>query len=79
MADNTKDMRGNVPKLPEVKPYEPVPYDMEGTLDPFKPNKIEPESRYKQLAGKGGRSSLISKHARFGTACWRNIPSNRSK
>jgi hypothetical protein len=30
MADNTKDMRGNVPKLPEVKPYEPVPYDMEG-------------------------------------------------
>jgi len=54
MADNTKDMRGNVPKLPEVKPYEPVPYSMDGILDPFKPNKIEPESRYKQVAGKGG-------------------------
>jgi len=73
MADNTKDMRGNVPKLPDVKPYEPVPYDMEGTLDPFKPNKIEPESRYKQLAGKGGafqpdfeareiRNSLLEKY-----------------
>jgi type IV pilus assembly protein PilP len=36
MAENTKDMRGNIPKLPEVKPYEPVPYDVEGTLDPFK-------------------------------------------
>ncbi|WP_434514181.1 pilus assembly protein PilP [Dechloromonas sp. ARDL1] len=54
MAENTKDMRGNVPKLPEVKPYEPVPYSMDGVLDPFKPSKIEPESRYKQLAGKGG-------------------------
>lgn len=54
MAENTKDMRGNVPKLPEVKPYEPVPYSMDGVIDPFRPNKIEPESRYKQLAGKGG-------------------------
>lgn len=54
MAESTKDMRGNVPKLPEVKPYEPVPYAMDGVLDPFKPNKIEPESRYRQLAGKGG-------------------------
>ena len=73
MADDTKDMRGSVPKLPDVKPYEPVPYEMDGTLDPFKPNKIEPESRYKQLAGKGGafmpdfeareiRNSLLEKY-----------------
>ena len=73
MADNTRDMRGSVPKLPEVKPYEPVPYEMDGTLDPFKPSKIEPESRYKQLAGKGGafmpdfeareiRNSLLEKY-----------------
>lgn len=73
MAENTKDMRGSVPKLPEVKPYEPVPYAMDGVLDPFKPNKIEPESRYKQLAGKGGafqpdfeareiRNSLLEKY-----------------
>lgn len=54
MAENTKDMRGGVPKLPEVKPYEPVPYEMDGVLDPFKPSKIEPDSKYKQFAGKGG-------------------------
>jgi len=73
MAENTKDMRGNVPKLPEVLPYEPVPYDVEGTLDPFKAGKIEPESKYKQAAGKGGafqpdfdaremRNSLLEKY-----------------
>ncbi|MBP5986135.1 MAG: pilus assembly protein PilP [Azonexus sp.] len=73
MAENTKDMRGHIPKLPEVKPYEPVPYEVEGTLDPFKSNKIEPESKYKQLAGKGGafqpdfearevRNSLLEKY-----------------
>lgn len=73
MAENTKDMRGNIPKLPEVKPYEPVPYEVEGMLDPFKTNKIEPESKYKQGAGKGGafqpdfearevRNSLLEKY-----------------
>lgn len=69
MAESTKDMRGNVPKLPEVKPYEPVPYTVEGMLDPFKPAKIEPESRYKN-GGKGGpdfearelRNSLMEKY-----------------
>lgn len=54
MAENTKDLRGGIPKLPEVKPYQPVPYEAAGMLDPFKPAKIEPESKYKQLAGKGG-------------------------
>lgn len=73
MAENTKDMRGNVPKVPEVLPYQPVPYDVESVLDPFKPSKIEPESRYKQGAGKGGafqpdfdarelRNSLLEKY-----------------
>lgn len=54
MADNSKDLRGGIPKLPSVRPYEPVPYVVEGMLDPFKSSKIEPESKYKQLAGKGG-------------------------
>ena len=45
MVDNTKDMRGNIPKLPEVKPYQAVPYDVEGQLDPFKASKIEPENK----------------------------------
>ena len=73
MAQNTKDMRGGVPKLPEVKPYEPVPYEADGIVDPYKPSKIEPDSKYKQLAGKGGafqpdfeareiRNSLLEKY-----------------
>lgn len=73
MAENTKDMRGGVPKLPEVKPYEPVPYEADGIVDPYKPSKIEPDSKYKQLAGKGGafqpdfeareiRNSLLEKY-----------------
>ena len=52
MAENTKDLRGNIPKLPDVKPYQPTPYEVEGMLDPFRPSKIEPESKQKQ-GGKG--------------------------
>lgn len=73
MAESTKDMRGRVPKLPEVQPYEPVPYDVEGMLDPFKASKIEPDAKYRQSAGKGGafqpdfeardlRNSLLEKY-----------------
>ena len=73
MADNTKDMRGRIPKLPEVKAYEPVPYDVEVFLDPFKASKIEPESKNRQGSGKGGafqpdfeardlRNSLLEKY-----------------
>ncbi|PKO86365.1 MAG: pilus assembly protein PilP [Betaproteobacteria bacterium HGW-Betaproteobacteria-12] len=73
MADNSANLKGNVPPLPQVTPYEPVPYDVEGTLDPFKAAKIEPESKYKQAAGKGGafqpdfearelRNSLLEKY-----------------
>lgn len=73
MAENTKDMRGNVPKLPEVQPYQPVPYEVEGALDPFKPGKIEPDAKYKQGGGKAGafqpdfdareiRNSLLEKY-----------------
>lgn len=73
MAENTKNLRGSIPKLPEVKPYEPVPYDVEAMLDPFKASKIEPESKYKQGAGKGSqfqpdfearelRNSLLEKY-----------------
>jgi len=73
MDDSSKDMRGSIPKLPEVTPYRPVPYEVEAMLDPFKPNKIEPESKYRQSAGKGGifqpdfearelRNSLLEKY-----------------
>lgn len=53
MTDSTKDMRGNIAKLPEVLPYEPVPYTVEGQIDPFKPGKIEPDSKAR-FGGKGG-------------------------
>lgn len=73
MQESTKDMRGNIPKLPEVKPYEPVPYDVETMLDPFKPAKIEPESKRGPGVGKGSalqpdfearelRNSLLEKY-----------------
>lgn len=53
MDDNSKDMRGGIAKLPEVRAYQPVPYDVEAMLDPFKANKIEPESKSRQGQGKG--------------------------
>ncbi|RIX48577.1 MAG: pilus assembly protein PilP [Rhodocyclales bacterium GT-UBC] len=73
MDESAKDMRGSIPKLPEVRPYQPVPYEVESMLDPFKASKIEPESKYRQTAGKGGafqpdfearelRNSLLEKY-----------------
>ena len=37
----TKDFRGAVDPLPQVKPYEPVPYAGESLIDPFRPERIE--------------------------------------
>ena len=54
MDENSKDLRPNIAKLPEVKPYEAVPYDPQGLPDPFKSSKIEPEAKNKQ-GGKGGQ------------------------
>jgi type IV pilus assembly protein PilP len=78
MADNSKDLRGSVPKLPEVLPYQAVPYDVEGMLDPFKPGKIEPESKNRQGAAKVVPSSRILTLANCETVCSKNTPSNRS-
>jgi type IV pilus assembly protein PilP len=41
LAQATKDFRGQVPPLPQVKPYEPVPYTSENQIDPFRPDRIE--------------------------------------
>jgi type IV pilus assembly protein PilP len=40
LATMTKDLRGRVDPLPQVKPYEPVPYKGEGEVDPFRPDRI---------------------------------------
>jgi type IV pilus assembly protein PilP len=50
MKDETKDLRGKVPPLPQVKPYEPVAYDAGGLVDPFRPAKMSLENKQ----GSGG-------------------------
>ena len=49
LAQLTKDYRGQVPPLPQVRPYEPVPYTSEGQVDPFRSDRIE----VAQLGDKG--------------------------
>src|ERR1051325_2855316 len=57
LAQLTKDSRGQVPPLPQVKPYEPVPYTSEGQVDPFRGERIEvaasgrPSASAAKLAG----------------------------
>ena len=40
LADMTKDVRGRVEPLPQVKAYEPVPYTGASLVDPFVPSRI---------------------------------------
>ncbi len=40
LANMTKDLRGRVDPLPQVRTYEPVPYRGESMLDPFVPGRI---------------------------------------
>lgn len=51
MNDASKDIKGRIPPLPQVKPYEPVPYDAGNLIDPFKSSKIGAE---KSKSGGGG-------------------------
>lgn len=50
LATLTKDLRGKVDPLPQVRSYEPVPYKGESMLDPFVPGRIV----VAQAAGAGG-------------------------
>lgn len=50
LATLTKDLRGKVDPLPQVKSYEPVPYKGESMLDPFVPGRIV----VAQAPGSGG-------------------------
>src|SRR2546426_794992 len=51
LAELTKDLRGRVEPLPQVRPYEPVPYTAEGQIDPFRPERID-------VAAAGSRASV---------------------
>jgi type IV pilus assembly protein PilP len=50
MKDATKDFKGHVPPLPEIKPFPVVSYDAGDLVDPFRASKIEPVKK----AGSGG-------------------------
>ena len=52
MSETSKGIKGKIPDLPQVKPYEAVPYDAGTLLDPFKPGKIGPDQK------KGGGGGL---------------------
>jgi len=51
MNEATKDIKGKIPPLPQVKPYEPVSYDAGSLVDPFRLSKIGLEQ--KKSAGNG--------------------------
>lgn len=59
----TKDLRGHIPPLPVVKPYEPVPYQAFDLPDPFGPAKIQlavgPTAK-----GKGGTNAPDTRRPR---------------
>ena len=51
----TKDLRGRVDPLPQVRPYEPVPYTAEGLVDPFRPERIDVAQRQLASSVSGSR------------------------
>lgn len=50
MKDATKDIKGRIPPLPEIKPFPVIAYETADLVDPFKPSKLEPEKK----SGAGG-------------------------
>ena len=54
LAQATKDLRGRVDPLPQVKPYEPVPYKAFDEIDPFKPSRIDVIASGAAMAGASG-------------------------
>lgn len=52
MQESAKDLRGNIPKLPPVVIYQPIPFDTQGHPDPFSSARINLDSRPGQ--GKAG-------------------------
>ena len=54
LAAMTKDLRGRVDPLPQVRSYEPVPYKGESMLDPFVPGRIVVSQAATAGGGGGG-------------------------
>lgn len=45
MKESTKDFKGKIPPLPEIKIFPAVAYETSDLLDPYNPSKIEPERK----------------------------------
>jgi type IV pilus assembly protein PilP len=45
MSEASKDMRGKVQPIPEIKPFPIVSYDAADLPEPFSPSKVVPEKR----------------------------------
>jgi type IV pilus assembly protein PilP len=60
LAEATKDFRGQVPPLPQVKPYEPTPYTSEALVDPFRSDRIEVAQA--SVKTNSDKQSLIAQH-----------------
>lgn len=56
MNDASKNIKGKIPPLPQVKPYEPVPYSVGNLTDPFKASRVGAE--HKKTAGGGLQPDL---------------------
>ncbi|HTP60990.1 MAG TPA: pilus assembly protein PilP [Burkholderiales bacterium] len=54
LAGMTKDLRGKVEPLPQVRSYEPVPYKGESMVDPFVPSRIVVTQAANAGSGGGG-------------------------
>ncbi len=53
MQDASKDIKGKVMALPEIKPFPIVSYETSDLIDPFKPSKIEPDKNLQGASGGG--------------------------
>lgn len=51
MEESSRDLRGRVPPLPELKPFPIVSYEATKELDPFSAGRVEPEKK----EGGGGK------------------------
>jgi type IV pilus assembly protein PilP len=45
MDESSRDLRGRVKPLPELKPFPLIAYEAQDQMDPFSANRVEPEKR----------------------------------
>jgi type IV pilus assembly protein PilP len=55
MDESSRDLRGRVPPLPELKPFPVISYDANDQIDPFSMSRVEPEKR----DGGGGQNPTL--------------------